>query len=519
MISDLEATCDVTKWTGLTMGQKMKLQLQAFHDPVFFWNHPSLGNLPLWPSQAKHLSKFSELREDGKRRYSEMIFVSGMRGGKTSTASCISLTEIYKMLMMESPAEHFKLARNSEIQCINVAPSEPQALDTVFRRVKELVANSPYFMSFIPDSEVVYNAIRFPKNLTVKALGSSSGSGVGRTVKCFVADEVSSFMDNANKRGASEVYNRLSKSTATFKPWNENIRVAISSPLYEGDFITQLHHSAVEENWEWAYTIWEATWDLNPNLTMDVLAEERKKDPISFDRDFGAQAVAQIDTFFTLEAVMELQKRFATKPNLFIGEPDPKSRNGFWPEIDFGLLHPAPDAIEYYVGTDPSIKGDGFGLAVGYLNTSDQVIITGSTVFKAAANEQLSTSDIRDFMKPIFEALPVQDYLFDIYFHSELQTLARGYQNNVIQHHLTLNDWALLRNDLYRETAVLPHSEYLFKELRELQLIRNTKVDHPATGSKDAIDAVCQIISHARRKQEEARMYNRAVNTFTVATY
>src|SRR3972149_593141 len=132
---------------------------------------------------------------------------------------------------------HQKLAGCFGVFCINVAHSEEQALDTVFRREKEILTNSPFFCSFSPD--LTYNTVRFPKNITIKALGSAVSSGVGRTVKSFVADEVSSFKDS-EKNSPEEIYFKLANSTGTFKKWNEDVRVAISSIAEPGDFITTL---------------------------------------------------------------------------------------------------------------------------------------------------------------------------------------------------------------------------------------------------------------------------------------
>lgn len=517
-VTKLEITCDPTIYSNLSPGERLLKKLEWSSDVVSFFEDPAGVGMTLWESQKEILRSFFKFDENGRRIKSEMVFVSGMRGGKTTIAACITLYEIARLQFLDNPQEHYGIAKNSEIMCINVAPNETQALDTVFRRAKELIMDSPYFTSLLPTA--TYNTIKFPKFITLKALGSSTGGNVGRTIKCFVADEVSSFQDNSQRNGPKEVYFKLSKSTGTFSKWNENIRVAISSPAYKGDFITTLHNQAVEEKWTWCVPIWKATWDLNPNMDKETLAAERKRDPISFDRDFGANPSLEQEAFFNpaiLEATEPLQKPL----NLFIGEPDPKSRDAFIPIIDEARLDLRlyPDYQEWYLAVDPAIKNDAFGLSVGYLGNDDVIHIVGSTVFKAARGEEINTNDVADIINRIIQVFPVGAYVYDIYLHNTLLDLVRRDSIRTEHHILNLNDWIMCRNDLYLGRAFVPRSKYLFKEFYELLLIKNQKVDHPRSGSKDMADTAAQLISFVRREQEEARLSTNGVVTNFMARF
>jgi hypothetical protein len=512
-VTKLEPTCDVLLYESLSIGEKLLKKLEWSTDIVTFCEDPAGLGMKLWESQKEILRSFYKFDEEGRRVTSEMVFVSGMRGGKTTIAAIITLYEVARLEFLDNPQLHYKIAANSEIMCVNVAPNEQQALDTVFRRAKELIMDSPYFMSLGPSA--TYNTIRFPKSVTLKALGSSTGGNVGRTVKCFVADEVSSFQDNSTRRGPKEIYFKLSKSTGTFSKWNENIRVAISSPAYKGDFITSLHQQAVEEKWDWCVPIWKATWDLNPNMDKETLAEERKRDPISFDRDFGAAPSLEQESFFNPAILAEVEKKTMHRTNLFIGEPDPKSREAFIPLIDETKLdlRKYPNYVDWYITADPSIKNDGFGLSIGYLGTDDNIYIVGSTVFKAARGEEINTQDVAAIIKRLITVFPVRFYVYDIYLHNTLLDLVRLHSISTEHHIVNLNDWILARNDIYQERAQVPHSKILFKEFNELLLIKNQKVDHPRSGSKDVADTAAQLISFVRREQEEARLSQNGVVT------
>lgn len=429
----------------------------------------------------------------------------------SSMAALISLTEVYKLLMMKDPQQHYNLAPNSEISTINVANSRDQAKDTVFKAVKAIIANSPYFMSQEPDFTAY--EIKFPKNITTKALGSNLGSAVGRSVKCFVADEIADY-DNPE-----DTYQKLSKSTFRFQKWGEGIRVMIGSPQYDGDYLVTSLNKAREEKWFGTLTYWTPAWEANPNIDKEKLDEERKKDPLRFDRDMGAQPASARESLFNPILMKKVESRSKQIRNLFIGEPDWKSKDGFIPLIDYDLLRVPSDAVEYIIGTDPSVKNDAFGLSIGYYTGDYNVKIVGSTIFKSNRGEEIDSEPIKTIIKDLCESLPVKYYVFDAYLHSDLQVLSSKYGLRNLQHNLNLNDWIFTRNDLYDGTATIPYSEYLFRELKQLFIERNKRVEHPRSGGKDQADSIAQIISMVRRKQEEERDNSQGVVTNYVATF
>ena len=509
MKTKLIPSCDPTVYTNLSPAEQLVLQLKWSVDPIAFFEDPRGGNMKLWDSQKEILREFYSIDKETKKRVkSELVFMAGRRGGKTTIAALISLYEAARLLMMRDPQEYYKLSPNAEIFCLNVAPSEPQALDTVFKREKEILANSPFFCSYLPD--LTYNTVRFPKNITIKALGSSIASGVGRTVKSFVADEVSSFKDT-ERHSPEELYHKLGNSTGTFKKWNENVRVAISSKTKPGDFITALANQVAEEQWAWALLVRKKTWELNPEMPLEALEEERKRNPELFDLEYGLEDTVDVKAFFNEFKLDKVILKNSLKTNLFIGEPPTKrgdQKYGFVPTLDMNKLqaHLYSTALDFYVLADPAVTGDGFGLSVGYKDINGDIIIIGATAFIAPKGGQITEDMLQPVIEPIFKNLPIRAYIFDAHLHSGIQSLARSYSIEVIQHTLNLNDWILTRNDLYEGRAIIPYVELLEKEYRELQLIRNTKVDHPSNGSKDVADTTAQLISHVRREEEENRL-------------
>jgi len=498
MKKEFPPSCDIGLWNNLSPAEKSALILRASYDPVFFWCHPTLGNCEPWPSQKKILIDFYSVDAKGKRIYSDLMMLAGRRSGKTTLTALISGYEVFRLFMLKSPQLYYKLAPNSEIQIINVAPKREQAIETIFGRSCELIRNSPWFMSQRID--YVNTSLRFlDKNIVLQPFGSNSMTGVGRTAKAFLADEVSYFTDTENGRSAKDVYNELSKSTSTFIPFNEGVNVAISSVRFDGDFLTARYYQSQEspEGWENTLKVWKPTWELNPELTEEVLKDEKLKDPEEYERQYGATPGLALKTFFEEKLMEYIIQRSKNNINWF------KEEGVF--NSDNVKIQSAPDAAYYVIATDPSAKNDTFGLSIGYVTRDLRIVIQGCTSFKAKRGELINTDKVGKVLRPLLERLHVKYYIFDIYMHSDLVALVQEYGTEAFQHNLTRADWLRLKDDLREEIpkTKLVNFEQLYTEFSQLVDVKEKKIDHPPKGSKDAADSVCQITSFIRRNEEK----------------
>jgi len=495
MKKEFPPTCDIGIWTKLSPAKQTALKLRASYDPVFFWEHPALGNAPPWPAQGEILQNLYKTDDNGRRLKCDLMMLAGRRSGKTTLSALISGYEVFRLFLYENPQEHYLLGPNSEIQIINVAPKKEQAVETIFGRTCELVRNSPWFMSQRLD--YVNTSLRFPeKNIVIQPFGSNSQTGVGRTAKAFLADEVSYFTDTENGRSAKDVYNELSKSTSSFLPFNEGVNVAISSVRFDGDFLTSRYYQMQEslEGWENTLAVWKPTWELNPNLTEEVLKDEKLKDPEEYARQYGAEPGMAVKNFVEENLMKYIIKNNKGNPNIF-------DKEGYFS----GELKSAPDALYYIIATDPAAKNDTFGLSVGYVTQDKRLNIIGTTSFSAPKGELIDTEKIRKCIRPILEKLYVKYYIFDIYMHSDLVTLVQEYGVEAFQHTLTRSDWLRLKDDLRDDPPAtkLADFEQMFIEMEQLVDVKEKKIDHPPKGSKDAVDTVCQITSYIRRNEEK----------------
>ena len=319
MIENLIPECEVSDWEELDEMTKFKMEARASSDPVYFWNEPRMGNVKLWPSQEDVLNEFYGMKLDGKRKYNELLFDAGRRGGKTTVAAIILLTELSRLLMMKNPQRHYSMLQGDKITLFVSSASVDQTLRTIFPRVKALLQNSPWFMQFVGLIRPVSKKIEFPKNTVIEAVGSNLKTAQGRTIKCYVAEEINSVGNDDGKITPQELYDKISKGTVSFAPYNEDIRVAISSQTNEYDFLSQRIRHTMDHEIPGVLVKKCNTLELNPTLTEESLKIEKMRSEDSYNLEFGLGDVTRADRYFkrnTLGRINWMDKNLFDVPEI-----------------------------------------------------------------------------------------------------------------------------------------------------------------------------------------------------------
>ncbi len=491
MQTKLDISCNPEEWSDLSQHDKLIMQLKA-EDPVFFWEHPKMGNMKLWPAQKELLRKFNKKDKNGRRLFKELLFSAGMRSGKTAIAALIILTELKNCLMMESAQRHYDLLPKEEIVFLATASTEKQCYRTIFKKVIAFVESSPFFCSFKDEIELITGRLKFTKkNLVVLGLGSNLKSNVGLTVKVFVAEEINFTGEETYKVSPKDLYNRLSKSTTTFKPFGEDIKVAISSQDDGNDFLSKRIALTIEQKLETTLIMKKTSLEMNPNLTEADLADEKLMDEDSFYNDYGFGTRRSGSSFFK-KISMDLVETW-NLPNIFYGEPEFGNKM-FVPDLRLDNLKYDMRAVTYGIGSDPASVGDGFGLSLGHITLDDNVILDGITVFKPEKGKEIDSTLISNMVKKIITKVPVEFYAYDIYMFNELRGELSDLGVEPIQHQLRQPDWEALKERINTNRIRGPAFKYFQREMGDLKYIRN-KVNHPNGGSKDTADSVCQLIA------------------------
>ena len=508
----LKPSCKPELFTSLQPDEKLRLMLRASIDPIAFWEDDRMGNLKLWESQKATLRQFYELTGVGlqaKRRYNELLFAAGMKSAKTTTAALILLTELKNLLMMDNPQRKYNLLANEEISFVGVANTYEQCLRTIYMKVKGLVENSPFFCSFADDVNVTEEKLSFPKRLSVWPLGSNLKANVGMTVKVFVADEINFSARETYQTPPDVLFNRLGKATTPFKPFGEDIKVAISSRSGANDFLSKRIALTREQGIKSTMILEKTTLECNPTITKESLENERLMDAEGYMQDYGFGVGREGNSFFKQITLDELQKW--NRRNIFHGKPQFGRKSAFIPDILEKDLVYDPNAVYYGLFNDPATVRDAYGLALMHNTIYDEIVIDGMTVFRSNVAEEIDPVAVKEVILKIVKHIPIEVFAYDIYMYNELRDQLTNDGIDLWQHQLKKADWLKFKDRIHTHRIHGPMNPYAMQEFENL-IVRGEKVDHITGGSKDMIDAVCLGVAYFDQDEKPELLENEVVS-------
>lgn len=500
MTSDrMTPVCEVSPWEETDEITQFQMEAKASRDPVYFWNNPAMGNITLWPSQADLLTRFySYDTKIQKRAYNELLFDAGRRGGKTTVAAIILLTELYRLMMKKNPQRYYNLLPGDKITLFTSSSSFDQTLRTIFPRCRALLENSPWFMMFADVIRPTTKVVQFPKNVVLEAVGSNLKTAQGRTIKAYVGEEINSVGSEDGKITPAELYDKISKGTASFLPFGEDVRVAISSQTSDYDFLSQRMQMTIDNKIPRVLVIKADTLDLNPNLTKKDLEVDKMRNEDSYNLEFGFGGASKHNRFFPMSTLERIKKG----KNLFT-VPEVVSvtrREEFIPTFHPSDFEYDRDASYYYMSVDPAVRKDPFGLAVMHVTINGEIIVDGATVFRSAKDTDISSAAVYEFIMKVIDVVPIEKYIYDIYMYSNIREDVANQGIEIIQNHLDLADWEQFKDQIGAGSVTLPMSDYLTKEFKEL-ITKEKKVDHPVSGTKDMLDAIANGATNPFREE------------------
>ena len=499
MIERLVPTFEINPWDSVDDNDRFKMELKASYKPSYFWNNSNMGNLSLWDSQVSILDDFYLFDEETALRvYNELLFDAGRGGGKTTMASIILLTELYRMMLLDNPQRHYNIIPGDPITLFTSAAGYKQTLATIFPKIKALLTNSPWFMQNHKLIHLVQDKIKFPKNLVIEAVGSNMDTAQGRNVKGYVGEEINSVGTETGKITPADMYDKTSKGTTRFAKWNEDVRVAISSQTSTYDFLSQRIQHTKDNDIPGVLIVRASSLELNPNMTKEALERDKMRNEDSYNMEYGAGEFGGGRRYFS----RTLLKRFKYGSNLFtVPELISVTRNEeFVPEFIPSDFKYDENASFYYMSTDPAVVNDAYGIAVMHKTIYNQVIVDGATVFRAAKNGVIDAERVKGFTEKILDVVPVTVYLYDIYQYSNILQMVANRGITLEQHHLNLADWEQYKDHAGNGDITIPKFDYLDKEFTEL-IEKNGKVDHPPFGTKDCADATVNGATYVYRQE------------------
>ena len=315
-----------------------------------------------------------QIRNKFKFYFKELILVMGRRSGKSFLTVIIALYELYKLLKIKHPQKKYKLPDFQEIHIINVAFNQKQAKDSIFTPMKNLAIASSFFqrhvgvdnkleMTFLTDYDIEENERRKAKGINllegtiIAQCGSSSAGGlVGKTCFAIIIDELAAMAGDSPDSGLDKkLYDELKPSLRTFG--RDGKIVCLSNPKGPFGMLYKLYNERLEEPTTLILKV--PTWIINANIEKDDLENEKKKDPIEFNMQYGAE--------------------FGTNSeNPYLSPEDVEY--AFNNSAALTRLEQRESGYEYYCHVDPSNRSDYYAIAVVHGVPTGEIDITGKKI-------------------------------------------------------------------------------------------------------------------------------------------
>jgi hypothetical protein len=311
--------------------------------------------------------------------HNQLLLVMGRRSSKTMLVSIIAAYEAYKLLECPegNPHKFYKLTGDKPIAILNVAVSEKQAYDPLFKEIQSRIARSPYFSDKInhtaTTSDTIYlltdadkreNTARGQRGMSIMLDGSvvlksghsNSASLRGQAAICILFDEFAHFQTSSGKSSGDEVYSALTPSTRQFGI--DGKVVLLSDPRGRDGMFWKLFNMAQDReildgkiNYlnEDILALQLPTWRMNPNKEFskkELEVTEKPKDPVKYYSTWNARFQAEAgEKFFNEQKVMDCIQPLMTETKF--GDP----------------------RYSYYIHFDASKSSHNFALAVVHVIT------------------------------------------------------------------------------------------------------------------------------------------------------
>ena len=477
---------------------------------------------------AEGRSNIKEVEPGRQRR--ELVLSIGRRSGKTFLCACVVAYEVYKLILKDNPQSYYGIPKTNVIQLISVATDKDQA-GLLYNEASGHFSNCAFYKPYTANNTMSYAKFQSPEDIkrfgryvddptakaTIKVSFKSCVAkglrGAGNIV--IILDELAHFND-VGQSDALKIYRAVKPSLAAFSPKDKTDRritigkvegriLSISSPLGKQGFFYRKFRQGWRAGLESRnmLCIQAPTWEVNPTVEAEFLAEEYVTDPDSFFTEYGAE--------FTDRTKGWLQ------PAALLACVSPMLRPA----------HKAPVRAPHFMGIDISaglIDGDYCAVAIGHIDDTGNIILDYIERIRAGegdyeALERLSFDEITSWLYALSRRFYISSGLFDQWagmpFEAALHKKGLTQCKSVFfTKPLTSQVFANFKTPMYEKNLVLfdfpkvvdvqgeMHSPYI-AELMELQAETHSKylitVEAPNTPDKfdDYSDAIVRMVWEA----------------------
>lgn len=516
---------------------------------------------------TKGIQPIYDLTVEGTECYADAQGIIHHNSGKDWIVSLLEAYFIYVLLCTHEPRILLRWNKGENIDIVNVATTEKQAVEVFFAKFEGRILNwkwirdrylivksgrklnGPQHPDIRPDDPervitIGSHSIEFPHYIRHWSYHAQNESYEGKSILFWVMDEASAFRDRGKKSNGWAVFRTLRTSAKT--RFNAIWRgLVISFPRSENDFTMQLHD--MSEGDPEVYLSRAATWEVNPRAKREDYAADYAKDPEMAACMYECRPPSSEYAYLNRQAVQEafltgMASKIQTSPAIVrhgVIHPTLHTqimRNFIAKTLDAFLIEDLRDRSTPRVAhVDGGLRGDSAGLIVAHgvpQQVSEQTesgidtYIMNRVVVDAVlewepdrgAELQVSLNNVASILADIAKRVPLKVVTYDQWNSASAIEALQGQGIFVEEHNINALDYGLVKQLLNMRMIDVPTDEFsawekLWREMRQLEAHASgtsLKIDHPPDGSKDLADCVAGVARllnniDARKASEKRR--------------
>ena len=491
----------------------------------------------------------------------DSLFLAGEGMVPTHNSTLAIYTQAYQTYLlscMANPHEVFDLDPSSEILIVFQSVTKNVATDVDYRRLRDMMGNSPYFTSQFPFDQSRESEMRFPLRVGIKPVIGHDQGAIGQNVIGGILDEINfmSVVENSKKSTSGGMYDQALQNYNSIASRRQSrfmqlghlpgMLCLVSSRNYPGQFTDRKEEEAKTNPRIYIYD--KRLWDLRPERfsgeTFSVFVGDSTRKPrILADMEIPPKSdidlVMDIPVEYRMQFNMDILSALREVAGMstqamfpFMGNTDAISEAfGHHDSIlsrdvcDFKttrvFVYPKRFVnldMPRFAHIDPSLSRDSTGLVVGHvprfvevdrgdvLEQLPVIQIDFILEVKPPRNGEIEHSNIRRLLYTLRDSgLPILWVTSDTFQSSDNLQILRQ-QNFIVgeQSMDTSTDaYDVTKQAIYDGRLVCPSHAKAQRELSTLELNpENQKVDHRPSGSKDLADAIAGVTYGLARRRE-----------------
>jgi phage terminase large subunit-like protein len=433
-----------------------------------FINSPLImGNeVSLYPLQKEILQEF------WNNSYSTGVWCLGRRSGKTFLAAlsavyaCTALAPIYK--------QYIRSGENYYV--LFVANNEEQA-KIALEQVKIFINSSPILKRGLKKPPTA-TSITLTNGAVFKVVPNTAKGIRGYPVALAILDEAAHYRTGSGEVTGKNLYDAIAPSVAQFGNYGRIL--FISTPWTKQGIFYDSYQKGVSGDYDTIHVANYPTWEVNPKISQEFLEDAKKRDPVMFEVEFGANFAVDFAAFLDVDFIENSVKLKGASTC----KPEYKSK--------------------YFLALDPALSGDAFTAAIGHQEGQSLFIDLFHEflpTFSQGKKKVVDISMVENWILEMHRVYGFKKVVLDQYQSAgTIQRLSKTFGSKIQEltwtHNSKIEAYSYLKELLYSNKLFLYPHEKAISQLKNLQVHYNNSGSWSVSGGSGLkVDDYCSVIA------------------------